>query len=204
MCDTNGLTDGGESTLVEQIQQFLLDPQRGGWIVEGHGSDAYRGRAGRDELERVAARGDASHAEDRQVRHLSGQSEPPPGSFYRARRGISWRLPPGGEIEIPWRPPAGKRLLVKVRRDGPVGAYGYLVADWGSDTGRRIRINGRFWHSKMLPPPSSLGGGVLHLRWQVPSEQPDADVLVYLPIFDQWSQHQPAEAPHITNRVLKD
>jgi hypothetical protein len=124
------------------------------------------------------------HAEDLHVRHLAGTSDPPPGSFFRARRSISWRLPPGAEIAIPWRPPAGKRLLVRVRRDGPKGAYGTLLASWDNGAETTTRIFMLSWHSKPLPPPTSLGAGMLRLRWQVPPQQPTADLLVDMVMVD--------------------
>jgi hypothetical protein len=124
------------------------------------------------------------HAEDLHVQHLAGTSEPPPGSFFRARRGISWRLPPGGEIAIPWRPPAGKRLMVRVRRDGPKGGYGTLLASWDGGAETTTRIFMRSWHSKELPPPT-VGADLLHLRWQVPPRQPTADLLVDMVMVDR-------------------
>jgi hypothetical protein len=124
------------------------------------------------------------HAEDLQVRHITGISDPPPGSFFRARGGISWRLAPGQEIAIPWRPPAGKKLVVRVRRDGPKGFYGNLLAGWDNGTETRIRILARYWHSKPLPPPTSLGDGILHLRWQLPPRQPAADLLIDMVMVD--------------------
>jgi hypothetical protein len=118
------------------------------------------------------------HAEDPQVLHLSGTSEPPPGTFYRARRGIYWRLPPGGTIEIPWRPPPGQVLYARLKVDGPPGTTGRLLNAWDSEPRQGRKVRGRFSHEHQLSPPPDLAGGCLHLTWVQPDNQPPADLLI--------------------------
>jgi len=108
-------------------------------------------------------------AEDPQVVHHGGRSHPPPGTYFRAARGISWRLTPGQSMTIPWRPPHGSRLFVRVRRSHGAAPGGRLVGDWGRGSLSALRWAGDGWRRLPLPPPPSAGRLRLRLRWEGPA-----------------------------------
>lgn len=114
-------------------------------------------------------------AEDPQVTHHGGHAVPPPGAFFRAAHGISWRLGPGQGLTIPWRPPGHARLFVRVRRGARAGAGGRLVVDWGAGSLSALRWAGEDWRRLPLPPPPLPGRTALRLRWAGP---PGTTVLI--------------------------
>ncbi len=106
--------------------------------------------------------------EDPQVHHDAGRAEPPPGTFFRAARGIAWRLGPGESIRVPWRPAAGGRLTVRVRVPRSAPGPGRLLASWeGGSVGAR-RVAGPTWRRVPLPEPPGFGRRVLRLAWEGP------------------------------------
>jgi hypothetical protein len=117
------------------------------------------------------------HVEDPQVAHHGGVAEPPSGTMNRAAHGISWRLPPGGSVEVPWRPPFRRALRARVRLADPNGA-GRLLAGWDGGPARSRRVTGGRWQLVPLPRPSTLGRGTLRLEWQ--ATRGSTDLLVDL------------------------
>jgi len=114
-------------------------------------------------------------AEDPQVVHDQGESVPPPGSFMRAYRALSWRIPPDGAIEIPWAPPVAHRLVVRARLSQP-GA-GEMLASWDGLPAQRLRIVAAQWHAIALRPPPTWSRHRLRLQWR-PRSPSGPDLLV--------------------------
>ena len=103
-------------------------------------------------------------AEDPQVRHLGGGAEPPPGAFFRAARGISWRLGPGDAVELPWNPPQGEQPVARVRV--LKGERGVLLARWrNGPAATRVAVRGKRWRRVRLPYADGFGRSVLRLEW---------------------------------------
>jgi hypothetical protein len=121
-----------------------------------------------------------AHAEDPQVRRLGGSAHPPQGTFFRARHGISWRLPPGKAIEIPWSPPAGQRLVARVRVDGSSGSAGVLSSSWDDGPMKETLVGPGRWRRVAIAEPIGPGPGLLRLQWRGSPSHAEADVLIDL------------------------
>ncbi len=119
-------------------------------------------------------------AEDPQVIHLAGQVEPPRGTFFRARSELSWRLPDGGALEVPWNPPLDRSLQARVRIDGDKDSAGHLLATWSDGSFRRCPVRGRHWQLAWLPRPAAYGRSTLRLQWFAGDDQsqPAEELLV--------------------------
>ena len=107
-------------------------------------------------------------AEDPHVVHHGGRAHPPSGTFFRAAKGISWRLEAGQFIEIPWRPPPASRLFVRLRRSHGVPALGRLTARWDTGSLSTLRWAGEGWQRLPIPLPAHPGRGTLRLSWEAP------------------------------------
>ncbi len=106
-------------------------------------------------------------AEDPQVAHLGGRRDPPPGAFHPWSRGIAWRLEPGDAIEIPWDPPAGRRLVARARARGAVAA---LRLRWNGGPWEERRVPPGGWRLVAVPPPPGLGRHRLRVELAGPAE----------------------------------
>jgi hypothetical protein len=129
----------------------------------------------------AAGRESRVHLEDPQVRHIGGESHPPPGSFFRSAHGISWRFTDGASVQIPWRPPLDQRLEARLRvAAGGKRSGGQLLVSWDGVARWQIKLSPCTWTRIELPRPARLGRQKLELTWRASNRDDPAELFVDL------------------------
>ncbi len=108
-------------------------------------------------------------AEEPQVGHLGGRTEPPEGAFSRFTVPNGWRIAGGEGIEVPLNLPAGARVDAQGWLAGPAQQGAALAVSWDDLAPIEVAWSGRGSSPVALPPPPGSGRHRLRLVLQAPS-----------------------------------